>query len=182
MKLAGSWQMTQLCAMVAFTYNPYKSPKNRIWPPLGDWPLWPNHVRYRNVWYLVGKIIHRAIFSQKTEVPAMIKWCVICDQSPRAKKTPRGFKGQNSPGPIGLKIGTLLANIFHPWLLVLKIKRVRRLRLRVAYSLSHHTYVVLINLFSNYRSSCKQDKEWETSWQLDLMMGAPLPWGKMKNQ
>ena len=39
--------MQRFCACVAFTLSAKKSPTNRIWPPPGDWPLRPNHVRYR---------------------------------------------------------------------------------------------------------------------------------------
>ena len=97
MKLAGFWQMTQLCALVAFTFSPNKSPTNRIWPPLGDWPLWPNHVRYRNVWYLVGKIIHRAIFSQKLRFLPWSSDALIAIKV-RGQKRPPGFQRSKKPG------------------------------------------------------------------------------------
>ena len=105
MKLAGTERMQWFPACVAFTLSAKKSPTNRIWPPLGDWPLRPNHVRYRNVWYLVGKIIHRAIFSQKLKFLPWSSDALLAIKVPAGEKDPpRGFKGQKSPGPIGLMV------------------------------------------------------------------------------
>ena len=93
-----------LIALVTFTFSPYKSPTNCIWPPLGDWPLWPNHVRCRNVWYIVGKIIHRAIFSQKLKFLPWSSDALLAIKVPAGEKDlPWGSKGKKSPGPIGLK-------------------------------------------------------------------------------
>jgi len=103
MKLAGTERMQWFPACVAFTLSTKKSPTNRIWPPLGDWPLRPNYVRYRNVWYLVGKIIHRAIFSQKLKFLPWSSDALLAIKVPAGEKDPpRGFKGKKSPGPIGL--------------------------------------------------------------------------------
>jgi len=99
MKLAGTERMQWFPACVAFTLSTKKSPTNRIWPPLGDWPLRPNYVRYRNVWYLVGKIIHRAIFSQKLKFLPWSSDALLAIKVPAGEKDPPpGFQRSKKPG------------------------------------------------------------------------------------
>ena len=99
MKLAGTERMQWFPACVAFTLSTKKSPTNRIWPPLGDWPLRPNYVRYRNVWYLVGKIIHRAIFSQKLKFLPWSSDVLLAIKVPAGEKDPPpGFQRSKKPG------------------------------------------------------------------------------------
>ena len=119
MKLAGTWLMIQLCMLVAFTFSPNKSSTNRNWPPLGDWPLQPNHVRYRNVWYLVGKII----FSQKLK---FLPWSsdAFLAIKVHGRKRPPGFQRSKMPGAHRVKwksnrssdaISSLISSFWNLW-------------------------------------------------------------------
>ena len=91
--------MKRFRAFVTFIFSAKKSPTNRIWPPPGDWPLRPNHVRYRNVWYLVGKIIHRAIFSQKLRfLPWSSDALLAIKVRAGEKDPPLGFQRSKKPG------------------------------------------------------------------------------------
>ena len=103
MKLAASWQMTLLLHWLHLL----SALTNRIWTPLGDWPLWPNHVRYRNVWYLVGKIIHRAIFSQKWK---FLPWSsdALLAIKIRGRKRPPGFQRSKKPGAHRVKFMAMI--------------------------------------------------------------------------
>mgnify|MGYP006877616997 CR=1 FL=1 len=64
---------------------------------LGDWLVKSNHLRFRNVKYIAGKIIHRAIFSPK--IWSYLPWSSeeLLAIKVRERKDPRFFKGKK-PG------------------------------------------------------------------------------------